>query len=77
MTEIGTKGRSVPSPIEGLCEEASMYSTITYIPCGASADNAVYHKRDNCTYRMCDPCANHNTRNRGGELIVQKGKILI
>lgn len=66
---IGTKGKTRPEPMEGTCEEASIYSTNAYIACGNKSTKAVYHKRDDATYRMCDMCAYHNIHNRGGELV--------
>lgn len=38
-----------------------------YVPCNKPAETLVYHKRDDRTYRMCEMCADHNIRNRGGE----------
>ena len=49
------------------CEEASMLSREFYIPCNQPAVRLVYHSRDKRTYRMCEGCADHNLRNRGGE----------
>jgi Zn finger protein HypA/HybF involved in hydrogenase expression len=52
------------------CEEASVLSKESYIPCGAPATKLVYHRKDRRTYPMCPPCASHNIRNRGGEEVV-------
>lgn len=49
------------------CEEASPLSQETYVPCNQPAEQNVFHARDNRTYRMCMPCADHNIRNRGAE----------
>lgn len=49
------------------CEEAGPLSVEVYIPCNAPAVKLVYHSRDKRTYRMCEQCAWHNIKNRGGE----------
>jgi hypothetical protein len=49
------------------CEEASPMSRDFYIPCNQPAARLVYLKVDRATYRMCEACADHNIRNRGGE----------
>lgn len=67
--KIGTSGRTLPEPLNGNCEEASSMSRNFYISCSAPSTMAVYHKKDDTTYRMCDACAYHNVRNRGGELL--------
>lgn len=46
------------------CQEASIHSRETYIPCGAKATKKVV-QRDKTEIYMCDPCADHNVRNRG------------
>ena len=51
------------------CEEASMHSRGTYVPCGERAVALVWHDRDRRAYLMCLPCADHNLRNRGGLLL--------
>ncbi len=66
MTQIGTPGKVRPAPLEGQCEEASIFCGPFYSPCGLPSTRAVYHRRDDTTYRMCDGCAEH----RGGEEIV-------
>lgn len=50
------------------CEEASMLSRETYIPCNAPAVSLVKHRNEG-PYRMCAACADHNVRNRGAELV--------
>ena len=63
---------SDPGLLKGLgCEEASIHSRETFIPCGAPAAAVVWHKRDGKhTYLMCAPCAWHNVKNRGGRLLM-------
>lgn len=58
--EIGTPGKSVN--LNPRCEEASMFSGAMYIACGQPAEKSMYSSRDDRTYRMCAPCADHNTR---------------
>lgn len=50
------------------CEEASTASHAFYIPCNAPAVAYVYNG-DRRPYRMCEWCASHNVRNRGGLLL--------
>lgn len=60
-------GELVPSPSQKTtCEEAIMFPSDTYIPCGQPANKLVFHRRDAATYHMCEGCADHNIRNRGG-----------
>lgn len=48
---------------EGWCQEASLtMAKEHYFPCGADAERMMRCDRDNYTYRMCLPCADHNTR---------------
>jgi hypothetical protein len=54
---------------EHRCEEASMFSTTSYIPCNAPAEAIVHSKVDRRDYRMCAGCADHNVRNRGMEYV--------
>ena len=55
---------------EGRCEEASLLSRETYIPCNAPAVSVVGWKgRSDKPIRMCADCTRHNIKNRGGELI--------
>lgn len=65
---IGVRGKN-PSPSK-TCEEASSLSRDTYIPCGLTAVAQIHHKRDNVTLAMCAGCADHNVRNRGGEIFL-------
>lgn len=53
--------------LPGRCEEASPLSGETYVPCNAPAARMVYFPRDGGEgpYRMCEPCARSNCRNRG------------
>lgn len=52
----------------GTCEEASMFAPPgCYLPCGNPAVTRVHHRRDDRTYNMCEMCADHNIKNRGGE----------
>lgn len=53
------------------CEEASILSKETYIPCGRPAVGLVWHQKDGRAYRMCDACLDHNVRNRGGIQVAQ------
>lgn len=50
------------------CQEASILSRGTYLPCSQPAVAIVYHDKDNRSYYMCLPCADHNLHNRGGVL---------
>ena len=58
------------------CQEASIFSVKTYIPCGLPAKHIIYHERDGKHfYFMCEACAYHNLRNRGAiELIPKEEK---
>ncbi|MHB1260308.1 MAG: hypothetical protein ACYC2H_01190 [Thermoplasmatota archaeon] len=57
---------ATPPPTGATCQEASPLSAGAYIPCGAPADFTVFHEKDKRAYHMCQPCAAHNTGNRGG-----------
>lgn len=61
-----------PASLAGLrCEEASIHSRETFIPCGAPAAAIVWHQHDGKhTYLMCAACAWHNVKNRGGRLLM-------
>lgn len=51
---------------EGGCEEASMASSLTYIPCNKPATRMIsWPARGEGPYRMCDMCADHSVKNRG------------
>jgi hypothetical protein len=54
-------GKASGKPI---CEEASMLSRESYIPCGQPAKKVLHSPRDGRDYNMCEPCADHN-RGRG------------
>ena len=63
---------SDPAVLAGLtCQEASIHSRETFMPCGAPAAAIVWHERDGKhLYLMCAHCAAHNIRNRGGRLLM-------
>lgn len=51
------------------CQEADLQSRETYIPCNNAATVIVGWKgRSDAPIRMCDFCAEHNVRNRGGKI---------
>lgn len=51
------------------CEEASLLSGAAYLPCNAPAVHVVGWKgRSDKPIRMCAACADHNVKNRGGEI---------
>jgi hypothetical protein len=67
-----------PAVLEGLrCEEASIHSRETFIPCGALAAAVIWHQRDKRAYLMCPMCAWHNVKNRGGRLLMTTDKAAI
>lgn len=52
------------------CQEASHLSRETYVPCGRPGWGVVFHQHDGRNvYVMCDACAHHNVKNRGGALL--------
>lgn len=54
---------------EGCCEECVMGAPI-YLPCNAPAVVMVgWPKRREGPYRVCAMCADHNTKNRGAEVV--------
>jgi hypothetical protein len=54
----------------GCCEEASVASHSFYIPCNKPAITMVgWPARKEGPYRMCEMCADHNTRNRGAVIL--------
>lgn len=59
--------RAAPPP-GSRCAEASALSKESYIPCLAPAIAIVRHANGE-TYCMCDPCAFHNVKNRGGRYV--------
>jgi len=64
----------IPIQDDARCQEASILSRGTYIACSAPATTIVYHEKDGRGYFMCDPCADHNIRNRGGKLVTKSNK---
>lgn len=55
---------------ENCCEEASILSNEFYIPCNVPAVQIVGWKgRRDKPIRMCEACARHNTKNRGGYVV--------
>lgn len=59
-------------PDDATCQEASIFSYNSYIPCGKKAVAIVYHERDGRGYYMCEGCTSHNIKNRGGKLVSVK-----
>lgn len=54
----------------GCCEEASIVSHQTYIPCNRPARYVVgWARRREGPYRMCESCTEHSVSNRGAEII--------
>jgi hypothetical protein len=52
------------------CEEASLRSGSSYIPCDAPATNVVgWRNRTDKPIRMCDFCTDHNVKNRNGYIV--------
>lgn len=69
---------SHPLALQGLaCQEASIHSRETYIPCGAPSTSVVWHSRDKRAYLMCSACAWHNVRNRGGRLLMTTDSVVL
>jgi len=56
-------------PVVATCQEASPFSSSSYVACGQPATHMVKHRRDRRSYLMCEMCADHNVRNRGGILV--------
>jgi hypothetical protein len=56
---LGARGR------EKKCQEASSLSREEYIQCGKPAV-CIVDNGDSQPYWMCEECADHNVRNRGG-----------
>jgi hypothetical protein len=60
------------------CQEANMMGimmpgTDDPMPCGRPGAKVVFHQHDGRNvYVMCDGCADHNIRNRGGIELVPK-----
>lgn len=66
----------IPIPEGSECQEASVFSIHSYVPCGCPAVAIVYHTRDARGYLMCLGCADHNIRNRGAKLVTAKDREL-
>lgn len=66
---IGPCDEKAPIPADARCQEASIFSRESYVPCSKPAVAIVRHEKDQRAYYMCAPCADHNVRNRGGKLI--------
>lgn len=58
-------------PFGARCQEASVFSRESYIPCGAPAV-AIVDNGDSRPYYMCEGCADHNVRNRGARVVSRK-----
>ena len=69
MIEIPPCDETQPIPAGARCQEASMFSRGSYLPCNGPASAIVRHPREKRAYFMCDPCADHNVRNRGAVLV--------
>ena len=58
------------------CQEANMMGIVIAgepVPCGRPGAKVVFHQNDGRNvYVMCDGCADHNIRNRGGIELVAK-----
>lgn len=67
--EIGPCSATEPIPAEMRCQEASVFSRDSYIPCNGPAVAIVHHDKDRRSYYMCAGCASHNIHNRGGKLV--------
>lgn len=64
---VENTGRPLTANPEG-CEEASPLSHAVYIPCNGKATRKVAFPSEG-PYRMCEMCADHNVRNRGGHYV--------
>lgn len=67
---------STANLVGATCEEASILSTTTYIPCGKPARYMISNG-DPKLYFMCDACADHNVRNRGARVVVRSNDQLM
>ncbi len=70
--EIPTIDETLPIPDDAVCQEASWLSKLRYIACGQPAVAIIRHDKDQRSYYMCGPCANHNVRSRGGKVVQVK-----
>ncbi len=59
---------------EVTCQEASALSMTRYIACGRPA-SVIIDNGDEHPYWMCEPCADHNVRNRGAVDYTPKKKV--
>jgi len=63
------------------CQEANMRGELIPgtgepMPCGRPGARVVFHQNDGRNvYVMCEPCASHNLKNRGGVELVEKGEV--
>jgi len=57
------------------CEEASVFSKNSYVPCGKESVALVWHNKEGRIYHMCFGCANHNVRDRDAVLLAGKNII--
>jgi hypothetical protein len=64
---IGARGRN------RTCQEASPLSRGEYVACGRPAV-CIVDNGDTHPYWMCNYCADHNVKNRGGVQWIPKGK---
>lgn len=69
MFKVGPCDPTKPIPEDAKCQEASILSGSYYIACGRPAKAIVRHDKDRRSYYMCEMCADHNVRNRGGKLM--------
>lgn len=67
LIEAARKRQSCKGNPPLVCEEASIHSRETYIPCAAPAVKFVLSERGKVVYPMCAGCASHNIRNRDCE----------
>lgn len=55
------------------CQEASLFSKETFIPCNGTPVVAIIANSDAHPYYMCAQCMDHNAINRGGIIVAIKG----
>lgn len=70
-TGLGPVDVSAPIADDATCQEASVLSRDTYIPCGAKAV-VLIDNGDARSYLMCLSCASHNVRNRRATVVKWK-----
>ncbi len=60
------------------CQEANMAGIVINdepVPCGRPGAKVVFHQHDGRNvYVMCDSCADHNIRNRGGIELIERAE---